>query len=208
MFKAKKETKILIKYFLLFFLLAFFIINWNEISWIFNYQTSSFLLSDFIENFKGKQGLAKEEDFVYDSNNSFIYIPKLKIEAPLIFSKNLDIKEITNDLNKGVVHFPSSALPGQKGQTVILGHSAPLGWPKIKYQWVFSEINKLQEGDEVIIKLQNKELKYKVKKQVFLKKGEDLPELLTNSYNVLILISCWPPGKNIKRIAVAGELEP
>jgi len=30
---------------------------------------------------------------------------------------------------------------------------------------------------------------------------------LTNSDNMLVLISCWPPGKDIRRIAVEAKLK-
>jgi len=105
-----------------------------------------------------------------------------------------------------VVLFPGSALPGQKGQTIIEGHSAPPGWPKIKYDWVFSRLNELEKGDEVILNFNHKKLNYYVTQKIFLNSGEEIaPKDLTNSENMLILISCWPPGKDIKRIAVMAE---
>jgi len=99
-------------------------------------------------------------------------------------------------------------LPGEKGQTIVLGHSAPPNWPDIKYDNVFSLINELEKGDEVFVYFNNKEYIYSVETKVFLEIGQDIPESnLTNSENMLILISCWPPGKNIKRIAVTAYLK-
>jgi LPXTG-site transpeptidase (sortase) family protein len=86
-----------------------------------------------------------------------------------------------------------------------LGHSAPAGWPKIKYDWVFSRLNELSDGDEIFVYFENKKYTYQFSKKIFLEKGEELPSLLTNSENILVLISCWPPGKDLRRIAVVAK---
>ena len=53
----------------------------------------------------------------------------------------------------------------------------------------------------------NKKITYYVTDTIFLEKGEEIPEKdLTNSQNYLIIISCWPPGKDSKRIAIMSEL--
>ena len=109
------------------------------------------------------------------------------------------------DLNAGVVYYPGSVYPGQIGQIVILGHSAPAGWPKIKHDWVFSDLNNLSAGDIILIDLNNKQYKYIVKQKTIIGKGADIPEYGFTK-NVLTLVSCWPPGKDYQRIAVQAEL--
>jgi len=134
-----------------------------------------------------------------------ILIPKIGIEAPLVFPEESD-SDFTDDLNRGVVYFPESKLPGEKGEAVFLGHSAPLGWPKIRYDWVFSDLNKLESGDEVYVFFEDCQYVYQVRKKYFLDRGEDLPELESGSQSVLTLISCWPQGKDFRRIAIRAEL--
>ncbi len=104
-----------------------------------------------------------------------------------------------------MVLYPGSAPFGGSGQTVILGHSAPAGWPKIKYEWVFSKINELEKGDMVVVTYDNITRYYKVAGSQIVdpKTGVPAPTVEGNS---LMLISCWPPGKNTKRIAVEAEL--
>lgn len=205
------------KFFLFLFLIILIIFNWGEISWVFNYQVVSELVSDFFKLDKEKvnpeivipnnlpsQEEKKEE--YYEKENK-IEIPKIGIEAPLLLSTSSAETEIERLLAFGVVHFPDSVLPGESGQTIILGHSAPPGWPKIKYDWIFTELNNLTEGDEIYIFFNNKKYEYRVKRKVFLERGEDISDPLTNNKNVLILISCWPPGKDIRRIAVEATIE-
>jgi len=210
----KKGDRFLIKYFVFVFLLAFFTINWNEISWIFNYRAVFGFLSDIFKSNSVAQTnseLQKEEVKKEDWEKNFekvekedgIEIPKLEILAPLILVEKAS--EVQKALDRGVVLFPNSALPGKQGQTIILGHSAPLGWPKIKYDWVFSGLGQLNKGDEIFLYIGNKKFTYLVKNKIFLDRGEELPQDLTSSKNMIILISCWPPGKDFKRIAVLAE---
>ena len=167
------------------------------------------MLSDF---FQTKDRVAERTVFNYGEHGFYeredgLEIPKIDISAPLIFARSGDKKEIEASLDLGVVHFFDSALPGEIGETVILGHSAPPGWPKIKYDWVFSRINELENGDEIIFFFDNKKFNYFVTNKFFLEKGEEIPEYSASSENVLILISCWPPGKDVKRIAVEARMK-
>ena len=99
----------------------------------------------------------------------------------------------------------ASVYPGQTGQIVILGHSAPPGWPKIKHDWVFTDLQKLSPGDKVMVDVNNKQFTYVVKQKTIIKRGADVPTD-TSSVNSLTLISCWPPGKDYQRIAVQADL--
>ena len=213
------EIKKLWKVFIILFLVIFLIFNWNEVSWIFNYRAVSGLLSDF---FKGSdKEIQKIDQYDYyegeedkSSSSSFatarlkedsLEIPKIEVSAPLIFVENRD--KVYKTLDNGVVHYPDSVLPGEKGQTIILGHSAPPNWPDIKYDNVFSRLNELEEGDEIFIYFEHQKYNYSVTNKFFLERGEEIPEYLTNSDNMLVLISCWPPGKDIRRIAVEAKLK-
>jgi LPXTG-site transpeptidase (sortase) family protein len=204
------------KPFLIFFALAFLVINWNDISWIFNYRAVSRYISYAFEKkeIETQQSVAtatvknaiatttKTEEKTQVLENR-IEIPKIQIEAPVTIDKTLDDQGVYKALDIGTVFYPSSVLPGETGQTIILGHSAPANWPHIKYDWVFSDISKLEKGDEIFVYLGAEKLSYSVIGKIFLERGEEIPEDgLTNSKNVLVLVSCWPPGKDLKRIAV------
>lgn len=194
------EFKKLLPVFIFLFLTFSLIINWNKVSWIFNYRAVSGVFSEFFQaDFFKKE--AKPADY-YEKENG-VEIPKIGISAPLISVESGG--QVDKSLDSGVVHFPDSVLPGEAGQTVILGHSAPAGWPEIKYDWVFSRLDELAEGDEIIVYFNHEKFSYFVDRKIFLERGEEIPENLTNSENSLILISCWPPGKDIKRIAVVAS---
>jgi len=209
-----------IRIFFFFSLFILIVVNWNWVKGIFDYKT---IYSEVYNSLKWKITQEKGKDLAikvpevelsepkYEPKQTekpdSVEIPKIGITAPLVLIESAANKDITAALKKGVVHYSQSVLLGEEGQTVILGHSAPSGWPKINYDWVFSRLNELVPGDEVIINYQNREYRYLMTKKYFLKPGQDIPGGdLTNSENMLILISCWPPGTNIKRIAVEAQL--
>lgn len=207
------EFKKLWRVFIFLFLIVFISFNWNQVSWIFNYRAvSGFLEETFSGSDKEIQitildgNFEEVDNYAYQPKEGSVAIPKIGITAPLVFVNNSDQRGLEEALDFGVVHFPDSVFPGEPGQTIILGHSSPSGWPKIKYDWVFTDLNELIEGDEIHVFVDGKRYEYVVDYKVFLEKGEELlQESLTNNKNMLILISCWPPGKDLRRIAVVAN---
>lgn len=220
----KKEKEKIIKRFVIIYMISFIFINWNDVSWIFNYKAVSGLTDDFFtpypsieaalpvdygenNNSLAQNDTKQEIEFTYTDKENSLEIPAIGISAPIIFPKATDKNSIAKDLDKGTVYYPGSVLPGQKGQIMILGHSAPPNWPKIKHDWVFSKINDLKAGDEIIINLENKRYVYTVKEKTIVKRGEEVTFASSEEdSSSLILVSCWPPGKDIQRIAVRSSL--
>lgn len=204
---SRKGLKKLSKPFLLLFLANFLIINWNNISWIFNYKLILGATSKFIEILENKQDFIAEANGLnnYSLKGNSLEIPKIGVVVPLIVLESSN-NNFDKELDRGVVIFPNSALPGGTGQTIILGHSAPPNWPKINYDGVFSRINELNEKDEIILYFNHQKYTYHVNQKIFLEKGEEVADNKIPSDNTLLLISCWPPGKNIQRIVIKSTL--
>ena len=225
-----KNAKKILKVAVVIYLASFLIINWSDISWIFNYKMVSTMVSDFFDPYPtisassmdqyfypnhslpaqvGQETpvVVKEVKTTYTDKQNTLEIPKLGVSVPMIFSTNTSTESLAKDLDLGVIYYPGSVYPGQIGQIVILGHSAPIGWPKMKIAWAFSELEKLAPGDPIYINLNNKQYKYEVKQKTIVKRGADVSrDGLDTSKNVLTLISCWPPGKDYQRITVTAEL--
>jgi len=253
------NTKKIIKVAVLIYLATFLIINWNDVSWIFNYKEVSGLVEDFFNPYPsidastmnayfypnhspaqilqgqnlGGQGQdtvtaaqsttavqsataaqttvavqpAQDIKTNYTDKQNTLEIPKISISVPIIFSTSTDKTSLAKDLDQGVVYYPGSVYPGQIGQIIILGHSAPPGWPTIKHDWVFTNLDKLSAGDTISIDLNNKQYTYVVKQKTIIQRGADVPaDGSSANNNVLTLISCWPPGKDYQRITVEAEL--
>ena len=190
----------LYKYFVFVFLVSFFVVNWNEISPFFNYHFISAKTSQILSKID-----IEEEAKAEVVEQGTIEIPKIGVSAPVIFSPEEDLEK---SLENGVVYFPLSELPGKWQTVVLLGHSAPPNWPKINYDGVFSRLEELENGDEIFIEVSGQKYTYQVSKKMFLDVGEEIPEKFSIfKQSNLYLISCWPPGKNFKRISVEAELK-
>lgn len=144
----------------------------------------------------------KEESLAADH----IAIAKIGVYAPLTFVQSTNPDDFLEPLQNGVTHYPS-ALPGEKGTAIILGHSAPFAWLGNEYDGIFSNLKDLEQGDLVTVAVHGKSHTYRVSEKLFLKRGQDIPqELLQSDRSRLLLLSCWPPGINNKRIMVQAEL--
>jgi LPXTG-site transpeptidase (sortase) family protein len=152
--------------------------------------------------------IVQEPAFVPTAKGNSLEIAGLKIEAPIVIADSTEIKDLSQNLNQGVVIYPGSALPGQPGQLLILGHSAPAFWPKIRYDWVFSNLGNLQNGDEILVNLDQRQYRYQVTREIFLERGEQIPQNNETNSHRLYLITCWPPGRDFRRLAVEAVLTP
>ena len=213
----EREKKVLVQVFIILFVAFLILFNWGRISWLFNRKVLSQFVSDFFSahkipppqigtmlsqgqrvNPQKKKG--KEENCLFSPKEDSIEIPKFNIKAPLVFPSNSE--NLHKALDRGVVHYPSSSLPGEKGRVVFLGHSAPPGWPHIKYDWVFTRLGELNKGDEIIIYFHHCRHNYFVEKKTIIPRGSELPKASTAPDNNLFLLTCWPPGKDYRRLAV------
>lgn len=161
------------------------------------YLTPSYAQEDEQETSSASQGEVITE--------AHITISKIGLSVPVAFVDSTNPDDFLEPLKKGVAHYPS-ALPGQKGASIMLGHSAPPGWLGNLYDGVFSDLKDLGEGDLIVVSTGAKSYTYKVSSKLFLERGQDIPEELTRSNTPrLLLLSCWPPGINNKRIMILAE---
>lgn len=126
-------------------------------------------------------------------------------------SINLDKAEVfidSNDLSRGLAHLPGSALPGEKGNVFISGHSAlPLIFNQ-NTTTVFSDLLKVKQKDIIKVNIGGTEFSYEVI-NIKIVDPKDLsviyPKDATGRY--ITLMTCVPPGLNTKRLVVLGELK-
>lgn len=138
---------------------------------------------------------------------SKLVIPKLNVEVPVVYTvTSNDEKEIQKGLEDGVVHYPTTPYPGQKGNVSIVGHSSNNIFNPGKYKYVFTLLNKLQEGDIFFMNYNGQRYVYKIyKRQVV--KPSDVWVLGTQpeKESTATLITCDPPGTNVNRLVLVGE---
>ena len=203
---TKKKAKVLLTPFIIIFFIAFFSLNWSSVSWLFNSRYLFSVLSRLFSVQRGVQTRSFSSSSFYTEKEDIVFIPKIQVWAPLVFSPTDRLDDMAKALKKGVLHYPHSVLPGEKGKVIILGHSAPPGWPKVNHYSVFSKLDELKKGDKTFVYFKNKEYRYSVTDKFFVKPGTKIESLrLTNSGNMLFLLSCWPPGKPLQRVVIGAK---
>lgn len=124
------------------------------------------------------------------------------IDIPSISISKMPIYHGTNDLvlNEGLGHFEKSSLPigGNNTRSVISGHSG------LQNQVLFSNIQKLKEGDVFFINILNKRLAYKIESiEEVLPTDIDKVKIIPGK-DMVTLLTCTPPGINTYRLLVNG----
>jgi LPXTG-site transpeptidase (sortase) family protein len=159
-------------------------------------------------------GLKLSAPTSYDNR---IVIPNLEINAPVVEpelgleavqNKNWEALEeqIQGSLLDGVVHYPGTAAPGQKGNAFLTGHSSNVFWEKSIFNTVFALLPKIQVGDDIFVTYDQREYHYKVieKKEVL---PNDVSILKQGPEKQLTLVTCTPVGTTLKRLVVTAELQ-
>lgn len=126
-------------------------------------------------------------------------VPKLKMEKNNVFVDS-------NDLTRGMVHLPGSALPGEKGNVFISGHSAVSRF-FAGQNAPFAKLADLKKGDEIVVEAGGSKFTYKVI-------GTEVVDPADLSVipppdergRYVSLMTCVPPGLNLKRLVVLGKM--
>jgi LPXTG-site transpeptidase (sortase) family protein len=138
-------------------------------------------------------------------SNDTLSIPRLGKKVPIIWNSPYEDDAMLANLQKGVVHYIGTALPGEgKGPIFISGHSSYYWWDKGKYKTVFANLNKMENGDKIQIKYNDRIYTYEVFDKVVVM-PENVEELQSMNEPVLKLMTCVPVGTNQKRLIVKAR---
>lgn len=135
-----------------------------------------------------------------------IIIPKINLEIPLVFDvQTTSDSQILTALENGVVHYPTTVLPGQPGNSAYFGHSSNNIFSPGKYKFAFTLLDKLAKGDIFYITYNKKIYVYKVFDRQIVAPSD--VAVLNNipGRTTATLITCDPPGTSLNRLVVWGE---
>jgi LPXTG-site transpeptidase (sortase) family protein len=156
---------------------------------------------------KDKPQAATQAGAIIPAENT-ITIPKINVHAPVIYQPSMAEADIQTSLQSGVVHYGSTALPGQVGNTAIFGHSSNDWWEPGNYKFVFVLLDKLAPGDQLYIDFQSKRYTYQVTGSQVVD-PTDVAVLNSTPTPTLTLITCSPPGTSLRRLVVtAKQIDP
>src|ERR1035437_1649916 len=149
---------------------------------------------NWFPNFKLQKGKPKIDTYTMS-------IPKLNI-------KDAVVSAVDNDLSIHLVNLGGTALPPDKGNAVIFGHSTlPQLFDPKNYKTIFANAYELKVGDELFTNVTGVIYKYRIY-NITVVNPEDTSVLEQDySDSFLTLVPCTPPGTIWKRLIIRSRLE-
>jgi LPXTG-site transpeptidase (sortase) family protein len=137
--------------------------------------------------------------------NSRVVVPESGLESLIGQDWNELEDQIRESLLNGVVHYPGTADPGERGNVFLTAHSSNVFWEPSPYNSTFALLPKMEVGDDIFVTHDQEEFHYRVisKEEVtpkevgVLAQGEDFE---------LTLMTCTPVGTTLRRLVVRAEL--
>ena len=129
-------------------------------------------------------------------------LPKLRINKAVV-------KIGSEDLDKSLIHYGGTGIPGTYGTAVIFGHSILRQFydPR-NYISIFSTLSDLKKGDNIFVNFDGVDYRYQVLEWHTV--GPDdisgLEQRFDSSY--LALVTCFPAGTYLERLWLTARLVP
>jgi len=135
-------------------------------------------------------------------------VPIVEADEKLLETKQWDDlnKDIEEQLHNGVVHYPHTAKPYEYGNVFLTGHSSYYPWDNGSYKDVFALLNMVEVNDEFMIYYEGRKYVYRVTEKLEVKPDEVDVMRQGEKRRVATLMTCTPPGTNLRRLLVVGEL--
>ncbi len=143
-----------------------------------------------------------------------LIIQRLGIHAPIKTAQNINLavsswedieNQIQDALRDGVVSFPGTANPGERGNAFITGHSSYYPLFPGRYKDIFALLPEIEIGEIIEVWQNQQKFIYRVsdKREV---SPRETSVLDTTDDSRLTLMTCTPLGTALRRLIVTAEL--
>lgn len=135
-----------------------------------------------------------------------LIIPKINVDVPIRFEVSLD--EVMAAMSNGVAHYRitgASAYPGEIGNFVITGHSAGDVYSSNPYKYIFSGLERLEDGDLIYVNYNSIRYTYRVVKKQIVDPSNVASLVMETDKPLLTLVTCTPLGTSRNRLLVTAE---
>lgn len=165
-----------------------------------------------IPEIKEEQALTEQPAVVFDDNSkeippNYIVIPRLHVSAPIVYIETTEEKAQQEALQNGVLRYFRTAPVGQKGNTVLLGHSSDFLANRGDYKTVFASLPEIKKGDLVYLTNDHTLFSYQIMNTDIIK-PEDvfiLDQRHQEDY-FLTLVTSYPINSALRRFIAEGQL--
>ena len=173
---------------------------WNDAITYNKNHRQNFIKEDVFTNLR-KRSKSQYDSYLNISSNGImgtIVIPKINVETPIYHGTG------EKELQTGVGHMEGTSLPvgGTSSHCVLSAHR---GLPSAK---LFTDLDKMKEGDMFFLHVLDKTLAYKVDAIFTVKPDETQNLSLVKGKDYVTLLTCTPYGVNTHRLLVRGIRTP
>ncbi len=138
-----------------------------------------------------------------------IVIPKIGANAQVV--PNLDpynSLEYQQALTKGIAHARGSANPGDIGNVFLFSHSSSNLFEANRYNSIFYLLTKLDKGDTIDLFYKGAKFTYTVTDKKIVDAGAVGYLTKPTLGKKVTLMTCWPPGTNLKPLIIRAAIAP
>ena len=135
-----------------------------------------------------------------------LIIPKLNIDVPIRFG--VPLSGVMSAMNNGVAHYRiagASAYPGGIGNFIITGHSAGDVYSSNPYKYIFSGLERLEDGDLIYVNYNSTRYTYQVVRKQVVEPSNVSALVVQTDKPLITLVTCTPLGTSRYRLLVTGE---
>ncbi len=135
-----------------------------------------------------------------------LIIPKLNVDVPVHFG--ITLSEVDNAMLNGVAHYRiagADAFPGEIGNLVITGHSAGDVYNSNPYKFIFSGLERLENGDLIYVNYESVRYTYRVFDRKTVEPTDVAALIRDEAKPMLTLVTCTPLGTSRYRLLITAE---
>lgn len=139
-------------------------------------------------------------------------VEEYRLDIPDLDVNNAKVRVGGTDLNKSLIQYPGTALPGEPGAPVIFGHSVlrqfynPSEKNPRRYTSIFSKIMTLKQGDKIYLTYNNVKYTYQVQSNTEVQPTDTFILAQRHDARQLKLVTCVPEGTVLRRGVVIAQL--
>src|SRR3989344_5331548 len=163
-------------------------------------------------------GIGAEDESTLETTNANTWFPTkpqkkivTSVTAYTLSIPKLGIRDAAviiggDDLQKSLIHYGGTGLPGEYGTAVVFGHSVlPQFFSGTNYKSIFSTLPSMKIGDDIYVTYDGVRYRYKVFDMIVTKPTDlsPLEQRFDDSY--ITLVTCVPPGTLWERLNVRSE---
>ncbi len=193
-------------------LFLLFVVGWPVLQYqiwlVTEYHESVNLLSPTSNQVLGASTLGDFSSGNFGDSVSQKPYEKFTISVPKIKLNNETVIVDSNNFDQQLAHLPGTALPGEKGNVFITGHSSVFLWQLGNKKPIFNNLNTLKKGDEIKVDAFGQNFVYAVQ-GVKVVNPTDVYVINPpgGDGRYLTLMTCVPPGFNTERLVVLAKLK-